>query len=402
MTEIFIADACRTPMGRIGGQLAAVRPDDLAAHVVGALMERNPTLDARDIEDVVWGAANQAGEDNRNLARMAALLAGLGIEVPGQTVNRLCGSGLQAIITAAQALASGWGEVMIAGGSEAMSRAPYVVTKPERAYAVGAPQMVDTVLGWRLVNPRMQELYPPISLGETAEEVAAKYGVTRTDQDEFALTSHQRAVAAQKEGRFEDEIVPIEAPVGPKKRTFALISADEGPRPNTSMEALGRLRPVFREGGTLTAGNSSPMNDGAAGVILATASGLEKTGLTPMARLVSSGVAGVHPDLMGIGPVPASQKALVRAGLDVADLDLVELNEAFAAQAVACRNELGLDPQTVNVNGGAIALGHPLGCSGARILTTLVHELSRREGRFGLASMCIGVGQGISVVVERA
>ncbi len=402
MTEIFIADACRTPMGRIGGQLAAVRPDDLAAHVVGALMERNPTLDARDIEDVVWGATNQAGEDNRNLARMAALLAGLGIEAPGQTVNRLCGSGLQAIITAAQALASGWGEIMIAGGSEAMSRAPYVVTKPERAYAVGAPQMVDTVLGWRLVNPRMQKLYPPISLGETAEEVATKYGVTRTDQDEFALTSHQRAVTAQKEGRFEDEIVPIEAPVGPKKRTIALISADEGPRPNTSMEALGRLRPVFREGGTVTAGNSSPMNDGAAGVILATASGLEKTGLTPLARLVSSGVAGVHPDLMGIGPVPASQKALVRAGLDVADLDLVELNEAFAAQAVACRNELGLCPQTVNVNGGAIALGHPLGCSGARILTTLVHELSRREGRFGLASMCIGVGQGISVVVERA
>ena len=402
MTEIFIADACRTPMGRIGGQLAAVRPDDLAPHVVGALMDRNPTLNARDIEDVVWGAANQAGEDNRNLARMAALLAGLGIEAPGQTVNRLCGSGLQAIITAAQALASGWGEIMIAGGSEAMSRAPYVVTKPERAYAVGAPQMVDTVLGWRLVNPRMQELYPPISLGETAEEVAAKYGVTRTDQDEFALTSHQRAVAAQKEGRFEDEIVPIEAPVGPKKRTIALITDDEGPRPNTSMEALARLRPVFREGGTVTAGNSSPMNDGAAGVILATASGLEKAGLTPMARLVSSGVAGVHPDLMGIGPVPASQKALVRAGLSVADLDLVELNEAFAAQAVACRNELGLDPQTVNVNGGAIALGHPLGCSGARILTTLVHELSRREGRFGLASMCIGVGQGISVVVERA
>ncbi len=402
MTEIFIADACRTPMGRIGGQLAAVRPDDLAAHVVGALMERNPTLDARDIEDVVWGATNQAGEDNRNLARMAALLAGLGIEAPGQTVNRLCGSGLQAIITAAQALASGWGEIMIAGGSEAMSRAPYVVTKPERAYAVGAPQMVDTVLGWRLVNPRMQKLYPPISLGETAEEVATKYGVTRTDQDDFALTSHQRAVTAQKEGRFEDEIVPIEAPVGPKKRTIALISTDEGPRPNTSMEALGRLRPVFREGGTVTAGNSSPMNDGAAGVILATASGLEKTGLTPLARLVSSGVAGVHPDLMGIGPVPASQKALVRAGLDVADLDLVELNEAFAAQAVACRNELGLCPQTVNVNGGAIALGHPLGCSGARILTTLVHELSRREGRFGLASMCIGVGQGISVVVERA
>ena len=401
MTEVFIVDACRTPMGRIGGQLAGVRPDDLAAHVIGALMERNPTLAGRSVEDVVWGAANQAGEDNRNLARMAALLAGLGIEAPGQTVNRLCGSGLQAIITAAQALASGWGEVMIAGGSEAMSRAPYVVTKPERAYAVGAPQMVDTVLGWRLVNPRMLEKYPPISLGETAEEVAARYGVTRKAQDEFALTSHQRADAAQKAGRFEDEIVPIEAPVGPRKRTVAVIAADEGPRPNTSMEALGRLPPVFREGGTVTAGNSSPMNDGAAGVILATSRGLDRAGLAPMARLVSSGVAGVHPDLMGIGPVPASLKALNRAGLGVADLDLVELNEAFAAQAVACRNELDLDPMTLNVNGGAIALGHPLGCSGARILTTLVHELSRREGRFGLASMCIGVGQGISLVVER-
>ena len=283
-----------------------------------------------------------------------------------------------------------------------MSRAPFVVTKPERAYAVGAPQMVDTVLGWRLTNPRMQEMYPPIGLGETAEEVAAKYGVSRIEQDEFALTSHQRAVAAQQAGRFEDEIVPIQAPVGPKKRATSLVTADEGPRSNTSMEALGRLRPVFREGGTVTAGNSSPMNDGAAGVILATADGLKKTGLTPMARLVSSGVAGVHPDLMGIGPVPASQKALTRAGLDVAALDLVELNEAFAAQAVACRDELGVDPQTLNVNGGAIALGHPLGCSGARILTTLVHELSRREGRFGLASMCIGVGQGISLVVERA
>ena len=401
MTEVFIADACRTPMGRIGGQLAAVRPDDLAAHVVGALMERNPTLSAMDIEDVVWGATNQAGEDNRNVARMAALLAGLGIEITGQTVNRLCGSGLQAVITAAQGLASGWGEIMIAGGSEAMSRAPFVVTKPERGYAVGAPQMVDTVLGWRLTNPRMQAMYPPITLGETAEEVASKYGVTRTDQDRFALTSHQRAVAAQQAGRFDNEIVPIEAPVGPKKRTIALITSDEGPRTNTSMEALGRLRPVFREGGTVTAGNASPMNDGAAALILATAAGLERAGLTPMARLVSSGVAGVHPDLMGIGPVPSTEKALVRAGLGVDDLDLVELNEAFAAQAVACRNELGIDPDRVNVNGGAIALGHPLGCSGARILTTLVHELSRRGSRYGLATMCIGVGQGISLVVER-
>ncbi|MCE2526481.1 MAG: thiolase family protein [Actinomycetia bacterium] len=401
MTEVFIADACRTPMGRLGGQLAAVRPDDLAVHAVGALMERNPGLEGRDIEDVVWGAVNQAGEDNRNVARMAVLLAGLGIETGGQTVNRLCGSGLQAIITASQALAAGWGDVMIAGGSESMSRAPFVITKPERAYGVGAPQIVDTTLGWRLVNPRMQAMYSPISMGETAEEVASKYGVTRSDQDRFALTSHRRAIAAQQAGRFDDEIVPIEAPVGPKKRAMAMIGSDEGPRSDSSMEALARLRPVFREGGTVTAGNSSPMNDGAAGVILATAAGLEKAGLTPMARLVSAGVAGVHPDLMGIGPVPASQKALARAGLGVDDLDLVELNEAFAAQAVACGNELGLDPDKVNVNGGAIALGHPLGCSGARILTTLVHELGKREGQYGLATMCIGVGQGISLVVER-
>jgi 3-oxoadipyl-CoA thiolase len=401
VTDIFIADACRTPMGRIGGQLAALRPDDLAAHVVGALMERNPTLIGRDIEDVVWGAVNQAGEDNRNVARMAGLLAGLGIETAGQTVNRLCGSGLQAIITASQALAAGWGDIMIAGGSESMSRAPFVITKPERAYGVGAPQIVDTVLGWRLVNPRMQAMYSPISMGETAEEVASKYGVSRTDQDRFALTSHRQAIAAQQARRFDDEIVPLEAPVGPKKRTIALVTSDEGPRSNTSMEALERLRPVFREGGTVTAGNSSPMNDGAAGVILATAAGLEKSGLTPIARLVSAGVAGVHPDIMGIGPVPASEKALARAGLGVGDLDLVELNEAFAAQAVACRNELGIDPQIVNVNGGAIALGHPLGCSGARIFTTLVHELGKREGRYGLATMCIGVGQGIALVVER-
>ena len=401
MTEVFIVDACRTPMGRIGGQLAGVRPDDLAAHVIAALMDRNPTLAGADIEDVVWGAVNQAGEDNRNVARMAALLGGLGIETGGQTVNRLCGSGLQAIITASQALAAGSGDVMIAGGSESMSRAPFVITKPERAYGVGAPQIVDTTLGWRLVNPRMQAMYSPISMGETAEEVASKYGVTRSDQDRFALTSHRRAIAAQQAGRFDDEIVPIQAPMLPKKRTIATIASDEGPRSNTSMEALANLPPVFREGGTVTAGNSSPMNDGAAGVILATAAGLEKAGLTPIARLVSAGVAGVHPDLMGIGPVPASEKALARAGLGVGDLDLVELNEAFAAQAVACRNELGIDPEILNVNGGAIALGHPLGCSGARILTTLVHGLCKREGRYGLATMCIGVGQGISLVVER-
>ena len=400
MTDIYIVDACRTPMGRIGGQLAAVRPDDLASHVVGAFMARNRGLRPSDIEDVVWGAANQAGEDNRNVARMASLLAGLGIESTGQTVNRLCGSGLQAVITASQALVSGWGDVMIAGGSESMSRAPYVMAKPERGYAVGAPRVVDTVLGWRLTNPRMRRMYPPITLGETAEEVAAKYGVTRKDQDHFALTSHRRAIAAQAAGRFDSEIVPIEAPVGPKGRTTALIASDEGPRPDTSMEALTRLRPVFRKGGTVTAGNSSPMNDGAAGVILATEKGLETGGLSPRARLVASAVAGVHPDLMGIGPIPSTRKALDRAGLKVTDLDLVEINEAFAAQAVACRDELGIDPDTLNVNGGAIALGHPLGCSGARILTTLVHELRRRNGRYGLATMCIGVGQGISLIVE--
>ncbi len=401
MTDVYIADACRTPMGRLGGQLAAVRPDDLASHVVGALMERNPGLQPSVIEDVVWGAANQAGEDNRNAARMAALLAGLGIEVTGQTVNRLCGSGLQAVITAAQGLAAGWGEVMIAGGSESMSRAPYVVTKPERAYAVGAPEMVDTVLGWRLINPRMQRLYPPITLGETAEEVAIKYAVSRRDQDEFALVSHRRAIDAQASDRFADEIIPIEAPSGPKRRVLSMITSDEGPRSDTSMEALAGLRPVFRKEGTVTAGNSSPMNDGAAALVLATEKGLDRAGLAPMARVAASAVAGVHPDLMGIGPVPSTRKALDRAGLEVGDLDLVELNEAFAAQAVACRDQLGIDPDILNVNGGAIALGHPLGCSGARILTTLVHELRRRKGRYGLATMCIGVGQGISLIVER-
>jgi len=401
MPDVFIVDACRTPMGRLGGQLAAVRPDDLAAHVIRSLLERNPGLSPEMVGDVVWGAANQAGEDNRNVGRMAALLGGLGIETPGQTVNRLCGSGMQAVITAAHSLMAGWGDVTLAGGSESMSRAPFVVTKPERAYGVGAPQMVDTVLGWRLVNRRMQAAYPPISLGETAERVASDYGVTRHEQDSFSLTSHRRAVAAQESGRFDAEIVPIEAPAGRKGRTMALIGRDEGPRPDTSMEALAKLRPVFVKGGTVTAGNSSPMNDGAAGLILATAAGLERTGLAPMARLVSSAVAGVHPDVMGIGPVPASRTALARAGLEVSDLDLVELNEAFAAQAVACRDELGLDPDRLNVNGGAIALGHPLGGSGARIVTTLVHELARRRARYGLATMCIGVGQGIALVVAR-
>ena len=401
MTEIYIADACRTPMGRLGGQLAAVRPDDLAAYVVGALMERNPGLRPSDLEDVVWGAANQAGEDNRNVGRMAGLLAGLGIELTGQTVNRLCGSGLQAVVTASQALASGWGNVMIAGGSESMSRAPFVVTKPERAYGVGAPRMVDTVLGWRLTNPRMRRMYAPITLGETAEEVAVKYGVSRTDQDAVRPdqspsgyhrpgrrqvrrgdSPHRRAVGSQGSCHSPDHI-RRRAPAG-------YLHGGSGPSPARVQERRnGHRRQLIPH--ERRRGGSDPRHDERPG----------RYGSDTDRPARSSAAAGVHPDLMGIGPVPSTLKALDRAGLGVADLDLVELNEAFAAQAVACRNELGLDPETVNVNGGAIALGHPLGCSGARILTTLVHELRRREGRYGLATMCIGVGQGISLIVER-
>ncbi len=387
-------------MGRLGGQLALVRPDDLAARVVSSLLERNSGLDPAAIEDVQWGAANQAGEDNRNVGRMAALLAGLPVEVAGVTVNRLCGSGMQAVVSATHSLASGWGEVMIAGGSESMSRAPYVLPKPERAFPTGAPEMVDTVLGWRLVNPEMQRLYPPITLGMTAEVVAERHSVSREDQDAFALSSHEKAVAAQKNGRFDDEITPIDAPVDPRRRETRAITADEGPRPDTSLEQLAALRPVFKEGGTVTAGNSSPMNDGAAGVILATEEGLRAHGLQPMARVVASGAAGVHPDVMGIGTIPASEKALRRVGIGVDDLDVIEVNEAFAAQSVATVRLLGLDPEKVNVNGGAIALGHPLGASGARLVVTLAHELRRTGGRYGLATMCIGVGQGIAVVLE--
>jgi acetyl-CoA C-acetyltransferase/3-oxo-5,6-didehydrosuberyl-CoA/3-oxoadipyl-CoA thiolase len=401
MSDVFVVDACRTPMGKIGGQLALVRPDDLAAHAVSRLLARNPGLDPEAVEDVHWGAANQAGEDNRNVARMAVLLAGLPIEVPGVTVNRLCGSGLQAVVSASHALAAGWGDVMIAGGSESMSRAPFVMMKPETAFPRGVPETADTVLGWRLVNPRMKEMYPPITLGMTAEAVAQKYDVERQDQDEFALRSHERALDAIEAGRFKGEIEPIEAPVDVQRRQMALIEHDEGPRPDTSMEALAALPPVFVENGTVTAGNSSPMNDGAAALLLATEDGLERYGMEPMARIVSSAAAGVHPDVMGIGPVPASKKALSRAGIEADDLDLIEINEAFASQALASIRLLDLDPEKVNVNGGAIALGHPLGASGARLLTTLLHELERREGRYGLATMCIGVGQGVSAVVER-
>jgi 3-oxoadipyl-CoA thiolase len=400
MTDIFIVDACRTPMGKLGGQLAFVRPDDLAAHAVASLMGRNPDLDPAAIEDIQWGAANQAGEDNRNVARMAALLAGLPIEIPGATVNRLCGSGLQAVVSAGHALKDGWGEVMIAGGSESMSRAPYVTLKSERGFPTGAPDTADTVLGWRFVNSRMDEMYPPITLGMTAEVVAEKHGITRKDQDVFALRSHRLALEAIAARRFDDEIEPIEAPGDRRRRTTNLIEHDEGPRPDTSLEKLAALQPIFQEGGTVTAGNSSPMNDGAAALLLATEEGLTKHGLTPLARIVSSAAAGLHPDIMGMGPVPASEKALVRAGLTADDLDVIEINEAFASQSLASLRLLDLDPERVNVNGGAIAIGHPLGASGARILVTLVHELRRRDGRYGLATMCIGVGQGISMVVE--
>lgn len=400
MTDVYIVDGCRTPMGKRGGQLAHVRPDDLAAHAISRLMDRSGVVPTA-VEDVQWGAANQSGEDNRNVARMAALLAGLPIETPGNTVNRLCGSGMQAIVSASHSLVSGWGEVMIAGGSESMSRAPYVLAKADRAFPAGAPEIADTVLGWRLVNPLMEDMYPPITLGMTAERVAEKYEVSREDQDRFALESHRKAVAAAEGGRFKDEIESIEAPIDPAGRSAAAIESDEGPRPDTSLEALASLRPVFKPDGTVTAGNSSPMNDGAAALLLATREGLEQHDLTPMARIVSSAAAGVHPDLMGIGPVPASTKALERAGLAASDLDLVELNEAFASQTVASMRLLDLDPAIVNVNGGAIAIGHPLGASGARIVVTLAHELRRREARFGLATMCIGVGQGIAMVIER-
>ncbi|HLE94934.1 MAG TPA: thiolase family protein [Acidimicrobiia bacterium] len=399
--DIYIVDGCRTPMGKLGGQLSHVRPDDLAAHAISRLVARNPDVDPMAIEDIQWGAANQAGEDNRNVARMAGLLAGLPVEIPGATVNRLCGSGMQAVVSAAHALRGGWGDLMIAGGSESMSRAPYVVTKSDRAFPTGFPDAADTVIGWRLVNPRMTELYPPITLGMTAEMVAEKHDISREDQDGFALRSHQLALDAVAAGRFDAEIEPLEAPTDHRHREMRTVTQDEGPRADTSLERLAALPSVFKKGGSVTAGNSSPMNDGAAALLLATEAGVKDHGLEPMARIVSSAAAGVHPDIMGIGPVPASEKALARAGIGVGDLDLVEVNEAFASQAVASLRLLELDGEKVNVNGGAIAIGHPLGASGARILVTLVQELVRRQGRYGLATMCIGVGQGIAMVVER-
>ncbi len=398
LREAWIVDAARTPIGRYGGALASVRPDDLAAIVIRAVVERTG-VDAALVEDVILGCANQAGEDNRNVARMAALLAGLPVEVAGQTVNRLCGSGLQAINTAAHAIGAGDGEVFIAGGVESMTRAPYVLLKPEAAYDRGTRTMEDTTLGWRFVNPAMQASYPPISLGETAECVADQWTVSRERQDAFALESQHRAVSAIEAGRFAGQLVPVSVPG--RKGAVTVVDRDEHPRPDTSAEALAALRPAFRAGGSVTAGNSSGINDGAAAVLLVEADRARALGLTPLARVIATAVAGVHPDVMGIGPVPAVRKALARAGLAVGDLDVVEINEAFASQSVACMDELGLDPARVNPNGGAIALGHPLGASGARLMTMLVHELARTGGRYGLATMCIGVGQGIATVVER-
>ena len=389
----MIVDALRTPIGRHRGRLKGVRPDDLAALVLAEAVRRN-RLDPTSIEDVYLGDANQAGEDNRNVARMAVLLAGLPVEIPAATMNRLCGSGMQAVVSATREIETGNGNVFLAGGVESMTRAPFILEKPPEEFPRGPRTLHDSTLGWRMVNPKMAERYPPISLGQTAEEVARRYRVSREDQDRFALESHRRAVAAQDACRFKDELVAVALDNG------VLFEQDEGPRRDTSLEKLAALKPVFESGGTVTAGNSSPMNDGAACLVLMSESFARAQGLTPKARVLAAASAGVDPSVMGIGPVPASRKALQRAGIDLDDIDLVELNEAFASQSLACIRELGLAEERVNVNGGAIALGHPLGASGARITATLVHELARRQARYGLATMCIGVGQGIALVIE--
>jgi 3-oxoadipyl-CoA thiolase len=391
--EALILDAIRTPMGRYRGALAGVRPDDLAAHVVATSVQRNG-VDPELLTDVYMGAANQSGEDNRDVARMAVLLAGLPVSVPGATVNRLCASGLEAVNIASRAVKLGEGDLYLAGGVESMSRAPWVVPKPETGLPRGEQTMYDTTLGWRMVNPRMAELYSTESMGETGENVAERYSISREDQDAFALRSHQRAVAAGEDGRFAEEIVAVETPEGDR------VEGDEGPRPDTSLEKLAKLRPAFREGGTVTAGNSSPLNDGAACLLVGSERGAERIDAQPLARVVAFGVAGVDPAVMGMGPAEAIPRALAAAGLQLDEVDLIEINEAFASQVLACARELGIDEERLNVNGGAIALGHPLGCSGARLMTTLVRELRRRGGRYGIASLCVGVGQGLATVVE--
>ncbi|HZP53637.1 acetyl-CoA C-acyltransferase [Actinocrinis sp.] len=393
MRTVYVAAARRTPIGRLRGALASVRPDDLAATVIKDLISGLPGLDPARIDDVYWGAANQAGEDNRNVARMAVLLAGLPESVPGATLNRLCASGLEAFTVAARTIAAGEADIVLAGGSESMTRAPFVLPRPDDALP-HKMELADTRLGWRLVNPLMSELHGLLAMGETAEEVAARHGIGRERQDEFALRSHQKAAAARDAGRFKDELVEVHLPQG------AVVDTDEGIRSDTSLEKLAGLKPVFRKGGSVTAGNSSPLNDGAAGLVLVSEQGLAELGVEPLARYVAGASAGVHPDVMGVGPIPATQKVLGRSGWSVADLDTAELNEAFAAQSLAVIDGIGIEPEIVNPDGGAIALGHPLGCSGARIVTTLVHRMRREGHRRGLATMCVGVGQGTAVLLE--
>ncbi|MEO5952786.1 MAG: 3-oxoadipyl-CoA thiolase [Chloroflexia bacterium] len=395
--EAFIIDAVRTPVGRYAGALKDVRPDDLASIAIRALIERTH-IDPSRIEDVILGCANQAGEDNRNVARMSALLAGLPIEVAGVTVNRLCGSGLQAVNDAARAIRSGEGEVFVAGGTESMTRAPFVMSKPSDGFPRGDLKMFDTTIGWRFTNQALADMYYPFSMGETAENVAERWHISREDQDAFAAESQRRATSAIAEGRFRDEITPVIMPQ--RKGDPIIFDTDEHPRADTTLEKLAKLKPAFRDGGTVTAGNSSGINDGASAVLITSKQAADVMGLKPIARIITSAVAGVDPSCMGVGPVPATRKALERAGLTIDDLDLIELNEAFAAQSLACMRDLHLNPAKVNVNGGAIALGHALGNSGSRLITTLVHELKRRNGRYGLATMCIGVGQGIATIIE--
>jgi len=398
LREAWIVEAVRTPVGRYGGALAGVRPDDLAATVLEAVVARSG-IDPAIIDDVILGCANQAGEDNRNIARMALLIAGLPVEVAGQTVNRLCGSGLQAVASAAQAIAVGDADVVIAGGVESMSRAPLVTLKPESGYERGTRELVDTTIGWRFVNPVLDAKYPTISLGETAERVAAQWSVSREEQDAFALESQRRAAAAAASGVHAEEIVPVKIPQ--RKGDAISVETDEHPRPETNAASLAKLRSAFIEGGSVTAGNASGINDGAAALLVMEAGRARALGLKPLARVVATSVAGVDPSVMGIGPIPAIRKLLERTGLSAKEIDRVELNEAFASQAVACIRELGLNPATTNIHGGAIALGHPLGASGARMLVTLTRELTRSGSRFGIASMCVGVGQGIAMLVER-
>lgn len=390
--EAYVYAALRTPVGKHGGSLAGVRPDDLAAVPIKAVVERSQ-VDPQAIDDVILGCANQAGEDNRNVARMALLLAGLPVQVPGQTVNRLCGSGLQAVASAAQAIKSGEGEVFVTGGVESMTRAPYVMLKSGEPWSRKVPETADTTVGWRFTNPRLKKEWT-ISLGETAEVVAERYGIGRAEQDAFAVQSQQRAEQALRDCVFTDEIVPVPLPDG------STFTKDEYPRAGTTVESVGKLKPAFKKDGTVTAASSSGINDGAAALLVGRADG-RSGGQPPLARIVTTAVAGVDPSCMGLGPIPATQKALQRAGLTIEQIDLVELNEAFAAQAIACMKELKLDPARVNIYGSGIALGHPLGCTGAKILTTLVHALHRTKSRYGLVTMCIGVGQGIAMIVER-